>query len=840
MRFGKTLGLSLGLIAILTPFLGIAEESNRHRHGDAITIELPSPDLLYRDLLNEKLIVTKAALDVDHSIRKVEEKAKNESIEQYIKSASSLRLSHYVDDFPVAPNESQIFNPIETPAQFKTNDSEGGLHELNDRERPSVSVMNAPSCSDCFTFDVDDDGEAKPLTDGLLITRFLLGLEDEALTLNAVGKEANRAKSTDIRSYLNSVQVELDIDGDDETNASTDGILLVRRLFGFTGNALTSGAVGDRATRSTSVDIDAYISDRLPIANSISVGRDDEDGPEADSGSGTSSAETPDDNVTESTNDGDGSKSTKTIQVDVFYDRVPYCTSARCGQIGLDYEGTVQKPVRFANATVLDAVSREPLADNLRTDSEGRITFSVDPDQVFIVRVFAQSTGDGAATWGLKVVDNGGADEIGSYPVYVLESGEIQANSVIKVITLRAESGWDLGAYTQTRSAAPFAIMDSMVSATLYALSGRKTLQFEPLDIYWSPFNTKASVGTSKFSGGYITILGHADVDTDEFDEAVVIHEWGHYFQSILSRDDSLGGGHGSGELLDMRVAFSEGWANAYSGLASGRNAYIDTSGSKQSGGFEVSLEQEISPDEGGVKGWYSEDSVQYFIYDLFDQSDDDELELPLSVMMIALLDLMPQRASPTSLFSFTEGVIAARPSDKSKIMALINKQNINRGLSDLDAFGSGETNSAAQYTDLDDLDSVILPVFSKIGSNLVSSDICHDVSNPGAQTSFGFGNRLGAFRFAKFEIVQAGSYRVRLITTEKPAEAVADPDFAIFSSGGLIGPQEGLLTAEADLESHILELSKGQYWAWVQDYNNNELTEESGRYCHRLEVLSQ
>jgi len=41
-------------------------------------------------------------------------------------------------------------------------------------------------------------------------------------------------------------------------------------------------------------------------------------------------------------------------------------------------------------------------------------------------------------------------------------------------------------------------------------------------------------------------------------------------------------------------------------------------------------------------------------------------------------------------------------------------------------------------------------------------------------------------------------------------------------------------------LESHILELSKGQYWAWVQDYNNNELTEESGRYCHRLEVLSQ
>ena len=90
-------------------------------------------------------------------------------------------------------------------------------------------------------------------------------------------------------------------------------------------------------------------------------------------------------------------------------------------------------------------------------------------------------------------------------------------------------------------------------------------------------------------------ILGDAGVDTDEYDESVIIHEWGHYLQTILSRDDSIGGPHGSGDLLDMRVAFSEGWANAYSGLASNRDVYSDTSGRNQGDGFTLSLESELT-----------------------------------------------------------------------------------------------------------------------------------------------------------------------------------------------------------------------------------------------------
>ncbi len=422
-----------------------------------------------------------------------------------------------------------------------------------------------------------------------------------------------------MQAYLTNAATELDIDGDDEAKALTDGLLLIRYLFGFTGNALAAGAVGEAAERATASAIQAYIAQRLPDSNGSASGSDDGGGLGSDTGdaggSGTDGSDTGVDSGGGSTSGGStdggtsdggtdsggdsgdsggtdgGSAGTKTIEIDVVYDRVPYCTSASCGSLGLDYAKTVQKPVRFAKAAVLDADSKQVLMDNLRTDAAGRVSFSVAVDQAFIVRVYAESSGDGAASWGLRIVDNNGADQEGTYPLYVLESGAINANAVTEPVTLQAESGWGLTKYTQTRSAAPFAILDSMISATLYALSGRSTLVFAPVDVYWSVANTLDSVGTSYYSGTYIMILGDAEVDTDEYDESVIVHEWGHYFQSILSRDDSIGGNHGGGDLLDMRVAFSEGWANAYSGLATARDAYIDTSGSQQAGGFGIALE---------------------------------------------------------------------------------------------------------------------------------------------------------------------------------------------------------------------------------------------------------
>ena len=749
-------------------------------------------------------------------------------------------------------------------------DDNDGFNDV-DEIAAGTDPLSASSCPGCFSFDIDGDGEAKALTDGLLVIRHLFGFSGEALTAGAVGSGAKRSTPVDIASYLTNAATELDIDGDDEAKALTDGLLLIRYLFGFTGNALAAGAVGEAAERATASAIQAYIAQRLPDSNGSASGSDDGGGLGSDTGdaggSGTDGSDTGVDSGGGSTSGGStdggtsdggtdsggdsgdsggtdgGSAGTKTIEIDVVYDRVPYCTSASCGSLGLDYAKTVQKPVRFAKAAVLDADSKQVLMDNLKTDAAGRVSFSVAVDQAFIVRVYAESSGDGAASWGLRIVDNNGADQEGTYPLYVLESGAINANAVTEPVTLQAESGWGLTKYTQTRSAAPFAILDSMISATLYALSGRSTLVFAPVDVYWSVANTLDSVGTSYYSGTYIMILGDAEVDTDEYDESVIVHEWGHYFQSILSRDDSIGGNHGGGDLLDMRVAFSEGWANAYSGLATARDAYIDTSGSQQAGGFGIALEIELTEREGAVKGWYSEDSAQYLVYDLFDDGalDDDNVALPVSVMMSSLIDFMPQQAAATSIFSFSAGVIDAQPNQSSVTMALLDREDIGRGRTQVDPIGTGETNSAVQYAAVNDIEALTLPVFTVVDEGLISEEMCQEGSSANAQRVFGTDNKLSAYRFAKFNVPEAGSYIVRVVTTDKPLGADGDPDFGIYDAQGLIGPDFADLTFQADLESHTLQLTKGQYWAWIQDFNfNSQGAGKSGRYCQRLEVLPQ
>lgn len=51
-----------------------------------------------------------------------------------------------------------------------------------------------------------------------------------------------------------------DIDGDGEHDPLTDGLLLLRYLFGFTGSTLITGAVDlANCTRCTAAEIEAYI-----------------------------------------------------------------------------------------------------------------------------------------------------------------------------------------------------------------------------------------------------------------------------------------------------------------------------------------------------------------------------------------------------------------------------------------------------------------------------------------------------------------------------------------------------------------------------------------------------
>jgi len=57
---------------------------------------------------------------------------------------------------------------------------------------------------------------------------------------------------------------QLDIDGNGQADALTDSLLITRYMFGFRGEALIDGAVGEGATRTTSAEIEAYLEALIP------------------------------------------------------------------------------------------------------------------------------------------------------------------------------------------------------------------------------------------------------------------------------------------------------------------------------------------------------------------------------------------------------------------------------------------------------------------------------------------------------------------------------------------------------------------------------------------------
>ena len=487
-----------------------------------------------------------------------------------------------------------------------------------------------------------------------------------------------------------------------------------------------------------------------------------------------------------------GSGDTVTVNGTITFDRVPLANSG-----ALDFPATTVQPAR--NITV-EAVCNSVLTSTT-TDNNGNYSLSVPAGTSgLLVRARAQMLKAGSPGWDVKVLDElQTAVEL----VFALDSSRLDVNAAL-IRNLHAPSGSDGTSYTSARIAAPFAILDTVYKSMQLVMQANPTAVFPPLKIKWSATSSVGSFYSDRAKT--ITLLGHL-TDTDEFDEHVVAHEWGHYFQDAFSRDDSIGGPHSLRDILDIRVAFSEGFGNAFSAMVLDDPLYRDSQG--LDAGFGINVENNNCTN----KGWYSECSVQSVLYDFYDTVNDggyDVFDLGFAQIHQVLVDDIPNTTAFTSLFSFINAFKALPSMDgrESAVDSLLNEQSISASITD--DYGATATNAGGGT-------NIPLPPYL-LGSDVFSGGT--QVCSTGVHGGY---NGLGVSRYVRFAGPTAGrfTFKAERVSGLSPA----DPDMYLYHKGQMLAFGEesdpNVETFSADLEGgkeYVLELL--EYGYADPDYN--------------------
>ncbi len=107
----------------------------------------------------------------------------------------------------------------------------------------STSGASAAVCTRLPLLNIDDSDAPdiySPSTDGTLLLRYLFGLRGSALTAGALGTNTRR-NAGQIVTHIETYITLFDVDGDGQTRALTDGVMILRRMLGLSGSALTAG-----------------------------------------------------------------------------------------------------------------------------------------------------------------------------------------------------------------------------------------------------------------------------------------------------------------------------------------------------------------------------------------------------------------------------------------------------------------------------------------------------------------------------------------------------------------------------------------------------------------------
>jgi hypothetical protein len=120
------------------------------------------------------------------------------------------------------------------------------------------------SATTAGSLDIDGNGQYDALTDGLLLLRGMFLLSGDSLVSDAVASDAVYKTSGEVASRIDMLGDLVDIDGNGTVDALTDGLVILRYLFNLRGDVLINDVIASDATVKTAEDVEAKIEQLIP------------------------------------------------------------------------------------------------------------------------------------------------------------------------------------------------------------------------------------------------------------------------------------------------------------------------------------------------------------------------------------------------------------------------------------------------------------------------------------------------------------------------------------------------------------------------------------------------
>ncbi|MBP6528488.1 MAG: carboxypeptidase regulatory-like domain-containing protein [Burkholderiales bacterium] len=147
---------------------------------------------------------------------------------------------------------------------YVLDDEAGDQGTINGGWEISITRIPADLCAIPRALDVDLNGAYEAPFDGQMIVRYLLGVRGAALTVSSIGATPTRSDPNVVLTHLDNIRPLLDVDGNGQVDPFTDGLMILRFMLGMNGAAMTQGAIGSSPTRTVS-EMTTYMQNITPV-----------------------------------------------------------------------------------------------------------------------------------------------------------------------------------------------------------------------------------------------------------------------------------------------------------------------------------------------------------------------------------------------------------------------------------------------------------------------------------------------------------------------------------------------------------------------------------------------